>query len=110
MGCNTCITTTPGPVEIRGLIRRHWNELKEPSLDNLRSKVQRKKKHIRAKNQSAKKKADKSSSGPSTTSDTLVGSQDQAGDPSPATDRIPAGEDVVRRARRRFISLFFGCL
>ena len=93
--CNTCITTNPGPVEIMGLIRRHWNELKEPSLDNLRSKVQKKKKRIRAKNQAAKKLASRSSSGPSSTSETPVGSQDQAGDPSPATDQNPAGEDEV---------------
>ena len=84
---NTCITTTPGPVEIMGLIRRHWNELKEPTIHDLRSKVQKKKKRLRAKSQAAKKLANKSSSGPSTTSDPQVGSQDQAGDPSPATDQ-----------------------
>ena len=93
--CNTCITTTPNPVEIMGLIRRHWNELKEPSLDSLRSKVKMKKKHIRSKNQAAKKKADRSSSGPSTTSEAPVGSQDQAGDPSPATDQNLTGEQEV---------------
>ena len=78
-----------------GLIRRHWNELKEPSLDNLRSKVQKKKKRLRAKTQAAKKLAIKSSSGPSTTSDTQVGSQVQAGDPSLATEQNPTGEEEV---------------
>ena len=92
---NTCITTNPGPVEIMGLIRRHWNELKEPTIHDLRSKVQKKKKRLRAKSQAAKKLAIKSSSGPSTTSDPQVGSQDQAGDPSPATDQNPTGEEEV---------------
>ena len=95
--CNTCITTNPGPVEIMGLIRRHWNELKEPSLDNLRSKVQKKKKRIRAKNQAAKKLALRSSSGPSSTSETPVTSQDQAVDPSTANGQSAAGNEEVAR-------------
>merc|ERR1712002_1352483 len=48
-----CTTKSPGPVEVRGLIRRHWNDLCEPSLDNLRSKVKSKKKRLRAMNQAA---------------------------------------------------------
>ena len=95
--CDFCITTTPGPVEIMGLVRRHWNELQEPSLDNLRSKVQKKKKRIRAKNQAAKKLALRSSSGPSSTSETPVTSQDQAVDPSTANGQSAAGNEEVAR-------------
>ena len=80
-----------------GLIRRHWNELQEPSLDNLRSKVQKKKKRIRAKNQAAKKLALRSSSGPSSTSETPVVSQDQAVDPSTANGQSAAGNEEVAR-------------
>ena len=43
---NTCLTTNPGPVEIMGLTRRHWNELKEPTVNDLRSRVQKKKKKL----------------------------------------------------------------
>ena len=92
-----CITKAPGPVEIMGLIRRHWNDLHEPSLDNLRSKVQKKKKRIRAKNQAAKKLALRSSSGPSSTSEPPVVSQDQAVDPSTANGLSAAGNEEVAR-------------
>ena len=92
---NICITTNPGPVEIMGLCRRHWNDLKEPSVGDLRIRVQKKKKKLRAKTQAAKKLAKKSSSAPSATSEPQVGPQDQAGDPSPATDQNPTEEEEV---------------
>ena len=92
-----CITKSPGPVEVMGLIRRHWNDLHEPSLDNLRSKVQKKKKRIRAKNQAAKKLALKTSSGPSSSSEPPVVSMDQAVDPSTANGPGAAGNEEVAR-------------
>ena len=93
---NECITSTPGPVEIMGLCRRHWNDLKEPQVSDLRSRVIKKKKKIRGKNRAAKNKlAKKSSSAPSTTSDPQPGSQVQAGDPSPTTGPSPAEENEV---------------
>merc|ERR1712002_1126049 len=91
-----CTTKSPGPVEVRGLIRRHWNDLCEPSLDNLRSKVKSKKKRLRAKNQAAKKLASKnSSSGPSPSSEPPVVSMDQAVDPSTANGPGAAENEVV---------------
>merc|ERR1712002_1230980 len=90
-----CTTKSPGPVEVRGLIRRHWNDLSEPSLDNLRSKVESKKKRLRAKNQAAKKLASKnSSSGPSLSSEPPVVSMDQAVDQSAANGPGTAGNEV----------------
>merc|ERR1712030_294157 len=53
---NECITSTPGPVEIMGLCRRHWNDIKEPQVSDLRSRVIKKKKKIREKNRAAKNK------------------------------------------------------
>merc|ERR1712002_415362 len=92
-----CMTKSPGPVEVMGLIRRHWNDLNEPSLDNLRSKVKSKKKRIRAKNQAAKKLALKTSSGPLSSSEPPVVSMDQAVDPSTATGPGAAGNEEVAR-------------
>ena len=93
-----CTTKSPGPVEVRGLIRRHWNDLSEPSLDNLRSKVKSKKKRIRAKNQAAKKLASKnSSSGPSPSSEPPVVSMELAVDPSTATGPGTPGNEVEAR-------------
>ena len=93
---NVCITTLPGPVEIGALSRRHWNNLREPSVNDLRSRVIKKKKKIRAKNLAAKKKQKISSSASLATSEPQEGSQDQAGDPSPATGQNqPEEEEVV---------------
>ena len=69
--------------------------MREPSVDDLRSRVIKKKKKIRAKNLAAKKKAKKSSSAPLATSEPQGGSQDQAGDPSPATGQNPPEEEEV---------------
>ena len=66
---NECIVNTPGPVEIGALSRRFWNNLREPSVNDLKSRVLKKKKKIRAKNLAAKKQAKKSSSAPSATTE-----------------------------------------
>ena len=93
-----CLTKSLGPVEVMGMIRRHWNDLSEPSLDNLRSKVKSKKKRLKAKTQAAKKLASKnSSSGPMSTTEPPVVSMDLAVDPSTATGPGTAGNDVVAR-------------
>ena len=91
-----CLAKSLGPVEVMGMIRRHWNDLSEPSLDNLRSKVKSKKKRLKAKTQAAKKLASKnSSSGPKTPTEPPVVSMDLAVDPSTATGPGTAGNDVV---------------
>merc|ERR1712002_109330 len=93
---NVCITTEPGPVEIGSLSRRFWNNMREPSINDLRSRVIKKKKKSRAKNLAAKKKQKTSSSASLATSEPQGGTQDQAGDPSPATgENQPDEEEVV---------------
>jgi len=91
-----CLARSLGPVEVMGMIRRHWNDLSEPSLDNLRSKVKSKKKRLKAKSQAAKKLASKnSSSGPKPPTEPPVVSMDLAVDPSTATGPGTTGNDVV---------------
>ena len=36
---NDCIVNQPGPVEIGALSRRHWNNLREPSVNDLKTRV-----------------------------------------------------------------------
>ena len=92
------LTKSLGPVEVMGMIRRHWNDLSEPTLDNLRNKVKSKKKRLRAKSQQAKKLASKnSSSGPTSSTETPVVSMDLAVDPSTATGPGTAGNEVGAR-------------
>ena len=91
-----CLARSLGPVEVMGMIRRHWNDLSEPSLDTLRSKVKSKKKRIKAKSQAAKKLASKnSSSGPKPPTEPPVESMELAVDPSTATGPGTTGNDVV---------------
>ena len=93
-----CLAKSLGPVEVMGMIRRHWNDLSEPSLDNLRSKVKSKKKRLKAKTQAAKKLASKnSSSGPKTPTEPPAVSMDLAVDPSTATGPGAAGNEEVAR-------------
>ena len=54
---NECIVDNPGPCEIGSISRRHWNNLKEPSVNDLKTRVQKKKKKIRFKSLAAKKAA-----------------------------------------------------
>merc|ERR1712030_238045 len=91
-----CLARSLGPVEVMGMIRRHWNDLSEPSLDTLRSKVKSKKKRIKAKSQAAKKLASKnSSSGPKPPTEPPVESMELAVDPSAATGPGTTGDSVV---------------
>ena len=93
---NDCITSQPGPVEIGALSRCHWNNLREPSVSDLKTRVQKKKKKNRSKILAAKKQAKKSSSGPSNTTSEPQEGQDQAADPSPARGLDqPDDEEVV---------------
>ena len=39
----------PGPVEVGNISRRPWNNLKEPTINDLKKRVVKKKKRIRAK-------------------------------------------------------------
>ena len=36
---NECIVDTPGPVEVGTISRRHWNALKEPTVNDLKTRV-----------------------------------------------------------------------
>ena len=41
---NECIVDTPGPIEVGTISRRHWNALKEPTVNDLKVRVVKKKK------------------------------------------------------------------
>ena len=43
---NECIVDTPGPVEVGTISRRHWNDLKEPTVNDLKLRVGKKKKNL----------------------------------------------------------------
>ena len=40
---NECIVDTPGSIKVGSISRRHWNNLKEPSVNDLKSRVVKKK-------------------------------------------------------------------
>ena len=90
-----CIVDTPGPCEIGSISRRYWNNLKEPSVNDLKTRVQKKKKKIRSKSLAAKKVAKKLLPSQSSTTEPQVGAQEQAGDPSPAGVLNPTEDSEV---------------
>ena len=45
---NEVRTTDPGPVEVGNISRRHWNDLKEPTVHDLKVRVGKKKKKLRS--------------------------------------------------------------
>ena len=92
---NECIVDTPGPCEIGSISRRHWNNLKEPSVNDLKTRVQKKKKKIRSKSLAAKKAAKKLLPSQSSTTEPQGGAQEQAGDPSPAAVLNPTEDSEV---------------
>ena len=92
---NECIVDTPGPCEIGSISRRHWNNLKEPSVNDLKTRVQKEKKKIRSKSLAAKKAAKKLLPSQSSTTEPQGGAQEQAGDPSPAGVLNPTEDSEV---------------
>ena len=89
---NECIVDTPGPIEVGTISRRHWNALKEPSVNDLKTRVVKKKKKLRSKSLAAKKAL---LSQPATT-EPPEGSQGQAGDQSLAAGLNPSEDSEVQ--------------
>ena len=65
---NEVRVSNPGPVEVGNLTRRHWNNLKEPSIIDLKKRVVKKKKKIRSKGPTNPASYSRSSGGTSGTS------------------------------------------
>ena len=85
----------PGPVEVGNLSRRHWNNLKEPSISDLKKRVVKKKKRIRSKSTVANtvKKAQKNLP---VTADPQGGPQGQVRAPAQAAGlNLPAEPEVM---------------
>ena len=86
----------PDPVEVGHISRRHWNDLKEPSLADLKVRVGKKKSKLRSKSLAAKKAAAKKAL--QSTPDTAnlpEGSLEHSGAPAPvAGQNLPVDNDV----------------
>ena len=52
---NEVIVDNPCPVEVGSISRRHWNDLKEPTVKDLKDRAGKKKKKIRSKSLAAKR-------------------------------------------------------
>ena len=94
---NEVIVDNPGPVEVGTISRRHWNDLKEPTVNDLKVRVGKKKKKLRSKSLAAKKAAKKQAQlCPPATTEPPEGSQEQVGDQSLAAGLNPLGDSEVQ--------------
>merc|ERR1712055_157467 len=94
---NEVIVDNPGPVEVGSISRRHWNDLKEPTVKDLKDRAGKKKKKISSKSLAAKKAAAKKAQ--QTLLDTAnlpEGSQKQAGALAPLAGLNPPGDHQVQ--------------
>ena len=89
---NEVIVDNPGPVEVGHISRRHWNDLKEPSVHDLKVRVGKKKKKLRSKSLAAKKAQQTLPA----TANPPEGPQEQAGAPAPAAGLNPPGDNEVQ--------------
>ena len=93
---NEVIVDNPDPVEVGHISRRHWNDLKEPSLADLKVCVGKKKSKLRSKSLAAKKAAAKKAQ--QTKPDTAnppEGSQEQSGASAPEAGlNLPVDNEV----------------
>merc|ERR1711888_71988 len=90
---NEVRVSDPGPIEVGNLTRRHWNDLKEPSVNDLKHRVVKKKKKIRSKSAAnATKQAQQTAP---ITADLPGGPQGQAGAPALAAGLNPQVEPEV---------------
>ena len=92
---NEVRVSDPGPVEVGNLTRRHWNDLKEPSIIDLKKCVVKKKKKIRSKSAAANAALKAQQTLP-VTADLPGGPQEQAGAPALAAGLNPPVEPEVQ--------------
>ena len=93
---NEVIVDSPGPVEVGHISRRHWNDLKEPTLHDLKVRVGKKKHKLRSKSLAAKKAAKKAQQTLPDTANPPEGSQEQAGASAPVAGLNPPGDNEVQ--------------